>query len=45
MFRQSVIFNILSRRQKTTKHRMQRKWIKDKDRFAMSKTGEKPLHP
>jgi hypothetical protein len=45
MLRRVVMTNILFRKKKTTQFRMKKKWMRDKDRFAISKTGERPLNP
>lgn len=44
MFRRVAMSPLLNRAKKTLKHRLHRKWLSDKDRFSMSKTGEEPMN-
>ena len=36
---------VFCRKKKTNAYRIKRKWMKDKDRYAMTKTGEEPMNP
>ena len=45
MLRSQVIKDLVGRKRKSMRVKMKRRRDKDKDRFAMTKTGESPLHP